>query len=266
MKQVDEVNPFGAPVYYIDVCTSTMDEARSLAAAGAPYGTVVRADFQTKGRGRFPERQWTASPGKNVSFTLILKYPDFSSIPAAITLRAGLAAARAIESMEPVLAAFLAVKWPNDVMLDNKKCAGIITESDGRTVLIGIGVNIAETDLPDNAVSIASALAKLKPERAAPYMEAPHRVPFTVERILYALFDTLSPGFDSLWREELEQRLYMKGRTMRFTTGIGIQPEDALEGVVSGIDPSGSLLLIPADKTLPRVFAAGELSASCMSL
>jgi BirA family biotin operon repressor/biotin-[acetyl-CoA-carboxylase] ligase len=234
-----------------------MDEARGLA-AGARYGTVVMADFQTKGRGRYPERQWTASPGKNVSFTLILKYSDFSSIPAAITLRAGLAAARAIEGMEPVLASILAVKWPNDVMLDNKKCAGLLTESDGRVVLIGIGMNVAETDLPDYAVSIASALAKLSPERAVPYLEAPHRVFFTVEHILHALFETLSPDFDNLWREELEQRLYMKGRTMRFTTVIG----DTLEGVVSGIDPSGSLLLIPAGKTLSRAFAAGELSAA----
>jgi biotin-(acetyl-CoA carboxylase) ligase len=147
-------------------------------------------------------------------------------------------------------------------MLDGGKCAGLITESDCRTVLIGVGVNIAETDLPANAVSIASILARLSPDRAAPYIEPPHRVFFTLQRVLYALSETLSPDFDGSWREALEKRLYMKGQDMRFAAGVGNSPQSTLEGIVTGIDASGSLLLVPSGKTLPQAFAAGELSSA----
>ncbi|MDR2098119.1 MAG: biotin--[acetyl-CoA-carboxylase] ligase [Spirochaetaceae bacterium] len=258
MKILGIDNPFEAPVYHFASCSSTMDEARSLA-PNAPHGTVVAADFQTAGRGRYSGRHWTASAGRNLTFTLILRYPAFSAIPTAVTLRSGLAVARAIERAEPTLAVKIAVKWPNDVMLDGKKCSGLIVESDGQTVLIGIGVNIAEQCLPDNAASIASALAELSPDRAALYVEAPHRIPFILEQILFSLSQTLSADFDGLWREELEKRLYMRGKTMRFTAGSGVSPQAVLDGLVTGIDADGSLLLIPAGETRPRAFAAGEL-------
>jgi BirA family biotin operon repressor/biotin-[acetyl-CoA-carboxylase] ligase len=259
MNLLDIANPFGAPVYHLASCTSTMDEARAIADK-SPCGTVVAADFQTNGRGRYPVRPWTSSAGKNLTFTLMLRYPSFSAIPAAVTLRSGLAVALAIERMEPLLAPKLAVKWPNDVMLDNGKCTGIIVESDGSTVLIGIGVNIAESDLPANAASIAGVLAKLDPNRADSYKNRPHRIPFVLEQILFSLFKTLSTAFDAVWQKELGRRLYMKGKIMRFTAGSGISPQEALEGLVAGIDTDGSLLLIPSGKTEAKAFAAGELS------
>lgn len=259
-------NPFGGPVYRVDSCTSTMDEARRLCGE-APHGTAVMAALQTKGRGRFPSRAWTASAGKNLTFTLILRYDGFSSVPAAITLRSGIAVARAIEALEPALASRVAVKWPNDVMLGNKKCAGLIAESDGSTVLLGIGVNVAEdfekagAEAP-NAVSIASELYALDTTAAAAYAEAPHRVPLLLEKILFALFDTLSAGFDRLWREEFEKRLYLKGRMISFVAGIAAGSAAAprtVTGTLTGIDSDGAILVIPAGKTEAEAFAAGEV-------
>jgi BirA family biotin operon repressor/biotin-[acetyl-CoA-carboxylase] ligase len=262
LKLLDIKNPFGGPVYYFDSCTSTMDEARRLSEE-SPAGTVAAAALQTHGRGRFPSRPWTASAGKNLIFTLILRYEGFQSVPAAITLRSGIAVAQAIEALEPVLAPRIALKWPNDVMLGGKKCAGLIAESDGSVVLIGIGVNVAESfrgqagKAVPNAVSIAEALGALDESAADAYREAPHRVPLLLEKVLYALSDTLSSRFDGLWQEEFERSLYLKGQTVSFLTGAA-EASRTVTGILIGINSGGELLVIPDGKTEAEIFAAGE--------
>jgi BirA family biotin operon repressor/biotin-[acetyl-CoA-carboxylase] ligase len=263
---LDIANPFGAPVYRLASCTSTMDEARRLAAEGAPGGTAIAADEQKNGRGRYPERAWLSSAGKNLTFTLILRYPDFSSVPAAVTLRLGLAVARAIADLESALVPAIAVKWPNDVMLGSRKCAGILAESSGSVVLAGIGVNVAERfDSPASAAcSIASELAAVNGDRAAFYAAPPHGIPLLLERILLSAHSVLSSGYDCLWRNELEGLLYMKGKNVRFAAGAAAQPADGgggriVNGVISGIRADGALLIVPAGETLPEAFTTGEL-------
>ena len=76
--QLDIANPFGAaPVYFIEETGSTMEEAVMLAERGVPAGTVIRAGFQSRGRGRIPGRVWSADAGGNLLFTLILFYKGF---------------------------------------------------------------------------------------------------------------------------------------------------------------------------------------------
>jgi BirA family biotin operon repressor/biotin-[acetyl-CoA-carboxylase] ligase len=233
-----------------------MDEARRLASEGAISGTAVAADEQTNGRGRYPTRPWLASAGKNLTFTVILRYPDLSHLPAAVTLRLGLAVALAIADLEPSLIPAIAVKWPNDVMLGNKKCAGILTEGSGGTVLAGIGVNVAERFDGPAACSIAGELA----DRAALYADPPHRIPMLLERILLRAHAVLSSDFDGLWRNQLEGLLYMKGRNVRFAAGIATGPGRRLvNGVISGIRDDGALLIVPDGKTAPEAFTTGEL-------
>ncbi|MDR3356694.1 MAG: biotin--[acetyl-CoA-carboxylase] ligase [Spirochaetaceae bacterium] len=265
MKPAGLENPFGGEFLYFDSCVSTMDEARRLS-AGASHGTVVMAGLQSGGRGRFPSRSWVASAGKNLTFTLILRYSGFSSVPVALTLRCGIAVARAIEALEPLLSPLVAVKWPNDVMLGDKKCAGLLAEYDGSVVLLGIGVNVAEdfggagrTDAPLNAVSIAGALAALDEAAGADCKDAPHSIQRLLEKVLAELFVTLSPDFDCLWRAELEKRLYMKGRSVRFVTGAAAAPR-TVSGMLAGIGAGGELLVIPAGKHEVEAFAAGEIS------
>jgi BirA family biotin operon repressor/biotin-[acetyl-CoA-carboxylase] ligase len=169
--------------------------------------------------------------------------------------------------MEPALAPVLSVKWPNDVMLGSKKCAGIITESGGGDVLAGIGVNVAETFAGTalNAASIACELAALDAGRAAAYTEAPHRIPLLLEKILFSMHDALLPAFDGAWRKELEKALYMRGKNVRFRAGA---PDRAgapaggapvVNGRIAGIRDDGALLIIPEGKTEAEAFAAGEL-------
>jgi BirA family biotin operon repressor/biotin-[acetyl-CoA-carboxylase] ligase len=187
MKRLDLANPWGAPVYRRASVSSTMDEARNLAARGAPHGTVICADFQTRGRGRISGRPWLGNAGDNLFFTVLFRYGSFAAIPPALTLRTGLALSLAVEAFVPALTGMLRIKWPNDLMVrfpgGARKIAGILTESDGSAVFTGIGVNVAQTEFPGSirrrAASIAQALASLTgaPVSAAPPSAADAPVP-----------------------------------------------------------------------------------------
>ncbi|MDR2053916.1 MAG: biotin--[acetyl-CoA-carboxylase] ligase family protein, partial [Treponema sp.] len=151
-------NPFGAPVYYRETVSSSMDEARHLAARGERHGTVISAGFQEAGRGRGRNRPWNADRGKNLFFTILLRYAGIDAVPGALTLRTGLAVSLAVEDFAPELKGRVQVKWPNDIMLagplpgGTAKTAGILAESvvdaSGCTVYIGVGVNLAQTEFP----------------------------------------------------------------------------------------------------------------------
>ncbi|GAB1483003.1 hypothetical protein MASR2M78_18190 [Treponema sp.] len=131
-----------------------MDEAHKLASNGAVSGTVVVADMQSAGRGRVRGRSWASDKGTGLFCTLLLRYPSISDIPTALSLRVGLAASLALADMVPILTDRLKVKWPNDLVLEGSdaacKLGGILCESDGKCVFIGIGINIAQK-LPTGA-------------------------------------------------------------------------------------------------------------------
>jgi BirA family biotin operon repressor/biotin-[acetyl-CoA-carboxylase] ligase len=277
MKILSIPNPFGAPVYYRETVSSTMDESRLLAAGGAPHGAVIAAGFQEQGRGRVRGRHWTADRDKNLFFTLLLRYPGLSAIPAALSLRTGLALSLAVEDAAPLLAGQVLVKWPNDLMIRSgqdgifRKAAGILIEGDGRTLFIGIGVNVAQTGFPE---SIRSKATSILLAQNAPLPVPDLRFPL-LERILARLYRELeetgepapvpalppdrSPA-PSLppWRSRLEERLYMRGRRVRFIPGAADSGE-AVEGILDGVGPGGELLLTPDGAGEARSFVTGEL-------
>jgi BirA family biotin operon repressor/biotin-[acetyl-CoA-carboxylase] ligase len=295
MDKLSLVNPFGAPVYYLETLSSTMDVSRELAEAGEGHGTVIAAGFQEAGRGS-RGRSWLGDRGRNLFFTILLRYPGFSAVPRGITLRAGLALSLAIEDFAPALAGSLRVKWPNDVMITSphdgaaKKTAGILSEGDGKRVFIGIGVNVDQGEFPgeyrSRATSIALALSALKGNprdlsagEGAFLAEGRFRL---LEHTLARLFEELSfpggGGEPESWRNRLEERLYMKGRPVRFFPRSGPDPADApgrlssgnvrgappvpgepVEGHVEGIGANGELLILPEGSREPRAFVSGEL-------
>lgn len=276
MERIPVPNPFGAPVYHLETTSSTMDESRNLAARGEGHGTVVVADFQEAGRGRTPGRLWTADRGRNLFFTILLRYPGFASIPPALTLRTGLALALGVEDFAPPLAGRVMVKWPNDLMIPSpgrgkkaRKAAGILTEGDGETVHIGIGVNLAQTVFPpdyrDKATSIALALGEGGSAAFTFPPDWPPGAPFRLlEKILSRLYREIvppegpaGPEAPGNWRERLTERLYMRGRRVRFIAG-GAGSGQAVEGSLEGIGPGGELLILPRDGEF-RSFVTGEL-------
>jgi BirA family biotin operon repressor/biotin-[acetyl-CoA-carboxylase] ligase len=141
----------GRPRLHLRETPSTNDRARALAVAGAPHGTLVTAGVQTAGRGR-QGRTWTAPPGSSLLLSLVLREVD-----PLLSLRAGLAVA-------DLAGAAARVKWPNDVLLDGRKVAGILAEGrpqEGWAVL-GIGVNAAVE--PDELVAWAGTLGRARGE------------------------------------------------------------------------------------------------------
>jgi len=259
MKTLNIKNPFNAPVYHEECVSSTSDVSRNLAGEGKPHGTVITADFQEAGRGR-AKRPWAAEPGKNLLFTVLLRYGESSSIPKALTLRTGLAVSFAIEDLVPPLAGSVTVKWPNDIMIGRRKAAGILTEWDGKAAYIGVGVNVSQREFPGEYNTKAGSIIQAYPD-----LDENSRF-VLLEDILSRLYDEIeTPRFDASpehwrerWRERLEKRLYMRGETVTFIPGSA-DSGSMVEGTLSGIGPEGKILIIPSGEVKERAFISGEL-------
>lgn len=137
----------GEPRVDVESCEST----QSLLDPSQPEGALVVADHQTAGRGRLG-RTWEAPPGKALLFSILLKPPP-ERHPPELSLVAGVAIADALEQMIELA---VQVKWPNDVMLRRRKVAGCLAEARDGAVVLGIGVNVNQTndELPANAGSL----------------------------------------------------------------------------------------------------------------
>jgi BirA family biotin operon repressor/biotin-[acetyl-CoA-carboxylase] ligase len=163
-----------APVHAHDEVGSTNTVALELAAAGAPQWTLVSAAHQTEGRGR-RDRSWTDVPGGAVMCTVLLRPTIEPARAGLLSLLAGAALARAIRAATGAKAT---CKWPNDVLVDEGKVAGVLGESvvaDGRLscVVVGFGVNVrAPGDVPG-----AAAIGPVEPGALLTgFLEAFHEV------------------------------------------------------------------------------------------
>lgn len=153
----------GKKVFFYPSIDSTNVKAFELARNGEPEGTAVVADSQSKGKGRIG-RRWESPSGVNVYTSIILR-PDVSPQAAQnLTFLSAVAVAEAVESVCPGRPT---VKWPNDILIDSRKVAGILLEMDSEAdrinfVIAGIGVNVnmKERMLPDAVRSIATSLAE----------------------------------------------------------------------------------------------------------
>ena len=150
----------GKKIFFFKSIKSTMDYARSLAERGEEDGTVVIADNQTKGRGRFG-RIWKAEPGKNILMSIILK----PQIPVEnFGILNFMSAVSVAEAIEKNLNLNIKTKWPNDLLINNKKFCGILLEAsisaEGESfVILGIGVNVNQTRFPKELEKNATSLA-----------------------------------------------------------------------------------------------------------
>jgi BirA family biotin operon repressor/biotin-[acetyl-CoA-carboxylase] ligase len=218
----------GRPRLHLREIRSTNERARELAAAGAPHGTLVTASAQTAGRGR-QGRSWIAPPGRALLLSLVLRALD-----PLLPLRAGLAVA-------DVTGDRAQVKWPNDVLLDERKVAGILVEArpqDGWAVL-GVGVNVAVEahDLPPELRARAGTLGR-----------QPSEVESTLAELLSALELRLSePPASAL--DAVRKRDALLGRPVAWNGG---------RGRGAGIDDAGRLL-VELEGGEVTALAAGEV-------
>jgi BirA family biotin operon repressor/biotin-[acetyl-CoA-carboxylase] ligase len=218
----------GLPRLHVREIASTNDRARALAEAGAPHGTLVSAGAQTAGRGR-QGRTWSAPPGQALLCSLVLRAYD-----PLLPLRAGLAVA-------DVAGGGALVKWPNDVLLEDRKLAGILVEArpSGGWAVLGIGINVA--------VDPAALPPELR-DRAATLGRPPSALEPTLRELLAALAARLDePAAASL--DALRARDALRGRAVRWSGGAGTG---------AGIDAAGSLLVRLADGSV-LTLDAGEV-------
>jgi len=203
----------GSPRLHLRRTDSTNERARELAARGAPHGALVTASRQTAGRGR-QGRSWVAPDGRALLCSLLLRDP-----PRLLPLAAGVAVASVVGV--PAL-----VKWPNDVLVDGRKVAGILVEGrpQERWAVVGIGLNVAlqAEDFPPELRETAGTLG-----------QGPEAIEPTLERLLEALerWITASPE-DVL--EAFRTRDALLGRAVRWAGD---------EGRGAGVDGDGRLMV-----------------------
>ncbi len=172
--QALRVGRFGDPLIAVEETGSTNLDALDRAESNATEGTVIVADHQRTGRGRWG-REWVGVPGASLLFSIVLR-PEGD--PGLITTALGVAAAEAIEAVTELSCK---IKWPNDIEIDGKKVAGILVESRSgssriQAMVAGMGVNVTlgESDFPeelrDRATSLGIELAK-RGERFPPSRE-----------------------------------------------------------------------------------------------
>lgn len=234
----------GHTIDYFESIGSTNDRARDLAAGGAPEGVVVIAEMQTRGRGRLG-RRWESPAYRNLYMSVLLR-PSITpeSVPS-IGLTAGLATAETVARWAPQAR----IKWPNDVLLDGRKTAGILTEAHDGTaaVVAGIGVNLNMTadELPEELRDKATSLAAVTGRTV-------DRTAFTLALLsqLEECYGLLcNTGFAAL-RQRWEDLSCLNGRHIR-VSGAGTEQE----GTVIGLDADGTLLLRSAGGEEVRVVA-----------
>ena len=132
---------FGRTPHFLDACVSTNDELLRLAEAGAPEGTVVVSEVQSGGKGRLG-RSWLAEPGQGLLFSFLVRPALPPEIAATVPLVAGLAVTLALRD----LGYAAGLKWPNDVLIDERKVCGILCEAQTSArgiegIVIGVGIN-----------------------------------------------------------------------------------------------------------------------------
>ncbi|MDQ4064934.1 MAG: biotin--[acetyl-CoA-carboxylase] ligase, partial [Actinomycetota bacterium] len=152
---------FGRALRYVDEIASTNTAAMEWATRGAPHGAVVVTDHQTGGRGRWG-RSWFSLPGKLLQFSLILRSELEVERHGLLTAALGVAVA---DALGPITGRATTIKWPNDVLVNDKKVAGILVETHttGSTIVIavcGVGINVSleRDDLPPEIAARASSL------------------------------------------------------------------------------------------------------------
>jgi BirA family biotin operon repressor/biotin-[acetyl-CoA-carboxylase] ligase len=227
------------PVWFDEV-RSTNDEARRLAAEGAPEWTVVAAAHQTAGRGRLG-RRWLDVPGRSLLCSVILRPrlgPDDGHL---LTL------ATAVDLLEAAGVSGLGAKWPNDIVAGERKCAGILAEAQVRDgafdhVVLGVGVNVTAgpEDLPEELRDTATSLAI---EGASVDR---HGLLTAFLGALRARLD--GDGFPRGVVEAYRPRCRTLGRRVRATTTSG----NGVEGRAVDVDERGNLL-VERDGRIERV-------------
>ncbi|RII25200.1 MAG: biotin--[acetyl-CoA-carboxylase] ligase [Geobacter sp.] len=238
----------GRQIVAFNETASTNETAFKMAEEGAPEGTVVIAESQSRGKGRMG-RRWESPSGVNLYCSIILRPPILPLQAVQMTFLSAVAVARGVEETTRLSPT---IKWPNDVLLSGRKVAGLLNEMGAETekvnfIILGIGVNInmEQNQFP---ADLRHPATSLRIESGRPV----DRVDFA--RVLLRELDTLyasylAGGYGAV-RDEWLARCAMIGRRVHVD-----YRDSAVAGLATGIDEYGALLLTLDDGRVERVLA-----------
>jgi BirA family biotin operon repressor/biotin-[acetyl-CoA-carboxylase] ligase len=224
-------------IHRLQTTVSTMMDATALAAEGAPHGTAIVTEQQTKGIGRHGH-SWH-SPGAGLYLSIILRLPTAQPI---LTMALGLAVQRAVNDIAGVATD---IRWPNDVMLNEKKLAGIMIQAAHNALIAGIGVNVNQQSFPEDIRDIATSL-QLETGTTQNKEALLDRV--IAESLRYASF----PKTEILRQFELNST---------YVTGKPVAVDNQIHGVTAGLDDNGFLRVATA-AGIQTIYAGGVRPAA----
>ena len=245
------LNSFNSPVYHLEIIDSTNKFAKDLTIGAVKNGTIIIADEQTNGRGRFGNN-WCSIKNKGIYYSIIFEKSSENLKYETLTLFISLAISRLIEhfSINPK------IKWPNDILISGKKVCGILSESISNNnrdfIIIGIGINLYhnsfdfENDIKDKATSISLNTSK--------QIDREGFINLLTEyiHIYYNYF--LSYTFSNFLKE-YEDKSYILNKFIKINLN-----NEILSGKVIGFNERGFLILKTSDKTIE--ISSGEVSLS----
>jgi BirA family biotin operon repressor/biotin-[acetyl-CoA-carboxylase] ligase len=225
---------------------STQDELRSLAEAGAPAFTAVRADVQHAGRGR-RGRSWDAPPGTALLVSILLRPKRPAHELAVLSLAGGIAAAECARTF----GADARLSWPNDIVCDGRKLCGVLAElGPADSVLLGVGMNlsaqVSDLPAPDRLVP-TSLLLETGSAPSAPVA-------------LIALIDALRPlaaAFDADGPSAIAARARRLDALAGTDVELRLASGEIVRGAADGIADDGSILVRTTEGVRP--YASGEV-------
>ncbi|PZC46662.1 MAG: BirA family transcriptional/ biotin-[acetyl-CoA-carboxylase] ligase [Chloroflexi bacterium] len=235
----------GRKIVSVEVTSSTMEDSQREAAAGAEEGLVIVAEEQRGGHGRMG-RPWRSPPG-NLYLSVVFRPSEWEL--RRLGMAACLAVAEAIQDAAPLSPA---LKWPNDVLINKRKVAGLIIEVAWRGqqldhAVLGIGINVALN--PDDYAEISGVATSVNREAG---------MVVSREDLLLRLLERLDTRYDALKSgqsplHEWSARLDTLGRWVKVTDA-----GEPIEGQAIEVDENGGLVLALADGSL-RVVTAGQI-------
>jgi BirA family biotin operon repressor/biotin-[acetyl-CoA-carboxylase] ligase len=261
----------GSPLVLAELTSSTNDDAKQAARAGAPHGALWVAEAQTSGRGR-QGRTWLSSPRANLLFSVLMRLRCAPARVPPVSLAVGLAVrdavARALGAAHGTAGVIhdrcVVVKWPNDVLVRSphdgvlRKVAGVLVESalsghNVEYVVVGIGINVRARTLPPEVAAIATSIALERDARGA--RGEPDRAELLADVLAGLERDVELVAHKGLTHLHARLGLHdaLAGREVE-----SLDDPPTVRGVASGIDAEGRLLVKSDDGTLSRV-SSGEL-------
>jgi BirA family biotin operon repressor/biotin-[acetyl-CoA-carboxylase] ligase len=231
-------------IEYYDSLASTQPVAITLAERGAPEGTAVVANEQTAGIGR-QGHSWHSEPDSGLYVSLILYPPLEPATRPVLTLALGLATAEAIGRVAGVQCD---LRWPNDIIIDDRKTAGILVQLAGNAAVAGIGINVNNQAFPPDIEHLATSLAIATGRRhdRAGLLIALIECATAFSRMLK------DAGKDAILAAFTRASSYAQGK--RVVVDMG---DRQIEGITAGLDDHGFLRVRKNDGTVETVLAGG---------